>query len=262
MTTALTIPQHELPTTLGGAGKAGVNVPPKRVGLRVPLLKMVHKADSKEAIDRGELPGTFRYGDRVLGDQVTVVFLKVDDVRHYDVTVDANKPPRTLCASHDGQVPVPEIEEPQAPECFGCEHAQWRNGVDPKSGKTKRVPPPCKSGFAFLGVLPDLDFAPFWFLCQGTAEKPAANFVRGFLSDPTTKALSQWKVSLTAERQQAQTGGLSWYTPVFAVRETLAVDAFASFVEAAKDVPFTFFLSQGDAERNDGSGASDEDVPF
>jgi len=260
-------PAHDVPAALqGGRLKPGLNVRPSRLGLRIPALRLIHRVQTPEQIARGWVPGHYVYGEHVLPD-VTVLFLKVDEVRRWDRRHEGKV--RTACASADGIVPVPEVATPPAASCALCPYSEWTNGrVDPATQKAARVPPKCSPGFAFLGALVDLNDAPFWFVCAGTAEQQARAFLEAFQTDPTVPALHAWQVRLSSK--PAEKGGLVWYLPVIEPRAILPTSLYGALATHAADLRYVPFLggrgggepAEAPPDLDDVPPPGDDDVPF
>ncbi len=258
-----------VPALLGGAQqKRGVNVRPQRIGLRVPTLRIVQKVDKTEDIDRGVRPGHLRYGHQTF-ERVVAVFLKVDEVRRFDERGPDGRP-KTRCASADGRRPLELISEPLHESCDLCAKAQWLDGVDARTRQPKRIPPPCRPGFAFLGLMVDQNYAPFWFICQSTAEVNARKYLREFYEDPAAQYLHEWRTEITTAFQQQERGGLTWYVPVFTLKRRdppelyrQAFDAVAATPEA-RFLPYLGLGAAGEAEPEgeDPPGMPTDDAPF
>lgn len=259
--------RREVPAALqGGQLKPGLNVRPSRLGLRIPALRLIHRVQTPDQIARGWVPGHYVYGEHVMP-AVTVLFLKVDEVRRWDRKHDGKV--RTACASADGLVPVPEVAAPPAPACALCAYSEWTNGrVDPATQRAARVPPKCSPGFAFLGALVDMNDAPFWFVCTGTAEQQARAFLEAFQTEPTVPALHAWQIRLSS--RPAEKGGLVWYLPVFEPRRIEPESLYGPLAMHAADLRFIPFLGgRGGSEpaeampdMDDVPPPGDEDVPF
>jgi hypothetical protein len=268
-TTAVSVPAtaRAVPPALqGGRLKPGLNVRPSRLGLRIPPLRLIHRVQTPDQIARGWVPGHYGYGDHVMP-AVTVIFLKVDEVRRLDRRHDGRV--RTVCASADGIVPVPEVVGPPSDRCAACPNSEWTNGrIDPATQKPQRIPPPCAPGFAFLGALVDLNDAPFWFVCAGTAEQQARAFLEGFQNDPTVPALHALQVRLSSK--PAEKGGLVWYLPVFEPRQVEAPALYGALAEHAADLRYVPFLggraggepAEAPPDLDDVPPPGDDDVPF
>lgn len=253
-----------VPALLDRSRKRGVNVRPSRLGLRVPSLKILHKVDTAERIQAGEVPGYYKYGDRIMP-AVSVVFLKVDEVRRYDIKPEGGGMPRTLCASGDGIRPFEQIQDPPSLTCEGCRYGGWKDGPE-----GERIPPECQPGLAFLGVIPEMNTAPFWLVCQKTAEPGAREFLRSFYHDPDAIYLHELRVRLTTEHQTSEKGGLSWYIPVFTIEKgrNMAEDYVRAFEMVQEGMVFMPFLGGGarmseePPERADVPPPDDSDIPF
>jgi hypothetical protein len=241
-----------VPTTLGGKGRQrlGVAATPQQLGLTIQPLKILHTVKSREAFAAGARPGTFEFKKRNLGEHVDLIFLLQKNVRVYQVR-DHDKV-QTLCASVDGIVPIAEAPVPQAERCGICPRAAWTDQIKDGqvvlrkdgSGRPKQDPPDCTSGFAFLAIFTEESpFAgnPCWFLCKGTAEKPAREFLREWDSQGMT-ALFEWRVRLGL--QEDRSGGLVWYLPTFQVIETYPLERWMPAYEAARSVEYVHFIGR------------------
>lgn len=258
----------------GMATKRGVYLDDHDLGVRLPQLQIVHKVDSAEAIARGELPGGFKLGDRLFPPALSVVFLLARRVRQWQVKQNGGKP-ESRCASADGITPLDDLAEPPSPLCKPCPQNQWRPGTRlGPDGKLKNLPPACGRGVALLGVIPEANYLPFWFVCFRTAEPAARKFVRAFREDPTVGGLEQWQVRLTTELTRDEKGGLVWYLPIFTVEHVLPADQYAAMAAAAASLTFRPFVgaasraaegptdSAQDPPPNDAPLPDDDDIPF
>lgn len=245
----------EVPTTLGRSRqRLGVAATQAQLGLTIQPLKIKHSVKSREEIAAGVRPGTWEFKKRNLGETVDLVFILQKNVRVYQRR-DHDKV-QTLCASSDGIVPIIEAPVPQAERCAGCPRAAWtdrmKNGVvvlrTDGSGRAAQDPPDCTSGFAFLGLFTEESpFAgqPCWFLCKGTAEKQARDFLREWDSQGLT-ALFEWRVRLGL--QEDRSGGLVWYLPTFTVVQTFPLERWMPAYEAAKGVEYVHFIGRDAVE--------------
>lgn len=237
---------------IGGKSRQriGVAATPQMLGLSLPPLKIIHAVKSREAAAAGAMPGTWEYKRRNLGPTVDVIFLAQKNIRVYQVR-DGEKV-QTRCASSDGVVPIMDAPVPQSDRCATCERAVWTDVVkDGKpvlrsdgSGRVKQNPPDCTSGFAFLGILTDdspFPASPFWFVCKGTAEKPAREFLKEWDSQGMS-ALFEWRVRLGLDEDRS--GGLTWYLPTFKVIETYPLERFMPAYEAASQIEYVHFIGR------------------
>ena len=275
---SLVIPENgvvKLPALLGGGGKAGVNVRPSRVGMRLPQLSLVHKVETREDIDKGFRPGDYRYGKDTPLSMPRVIFLRLDEVRQWDEFDRGGSDKRIVkCASVDARVPAPKVENPPAADCDTCPHSQWKTDKTRtgRGGKFARVPPACSPGFAFLGLIPELGMAPFWWTFFNTQEKAAANFVRDFLNHPTAMAPHELVCRLTSE-QTTNTAGAKWYLPIITVEELIEPHYFGQAAALATEMPWDPYVTRSGedgeevtpGEEPPDQGApmpSDDDIPF
>ncbi len=240
-----------IPATLGRSRqRLGVAATPQQLGLTIPPLKIRHSVKGRQDYAAGARPGTYEFKKRSLGETVEVIFLSQKNVRSYQVR-DGEKV-ATRCASSDGLVPIPDAPVRQAEHCAICPRAAWTDVVkDGKvvlrsdgSGRAKQDPPDCSSGFAFLGIFTEdspFPAQPFWFLCKGTAERMARDFLREWDSQGMT-ALFEWRVRLGL--QEDRSGGLVWYLPTFEVVETYPLERFMPAFEASKGVEYVHFIGR------------------
>jgi hypothetical protein len=116
------------------------------------------------------------------------------------------------CASSDNKTPDPKVAQPKDRDCDHCEFGKWE-----EDAARKRHPPPCQEFIALLGVLPQKDYKPFWFICSKTARKPALEFVRAVqkVREEGVAHIAQLQVRITTEEQSKS--GIFWYTPIFSV---------------------------------------------
>lgn len=255
-----------------GGGKMGVAVMQDEVSRLVPLLKIWQPLNITAALARsGVIAGQYRFGNKNY-DALSVVFLRVDHMRHYDVQTTPGEMPRTLCASANGLVPLPEVRNPPSDRCrwfddgieeeMFCPKATWRQAGDKKARD-------CRPGFAFLGIVPELNGAGFWMVTQKSATRNAFAFRKAFLQDPHVSYLHEWKVRLATEEKEQEKGGGRWYVPVFEVERTLPSDLYMPAFEAAQRIAYKPFLSRalaGEGEEppdhSDVPDPADEDIPF
>lgn len=248
-----------VPATLGKSRqRLGVAATPQQLGLTIPPLKIRHTVKGRQEYAQGARPGTYEFKRRSLGETVDVVFLSQKNVRSYIVR-DGEKA-ATRCASSDGIVPIPDAPVKQADHCAVCARSAWTDviGKDGKpvlrndgSGRTKQDPPDCTSGYAFLGIFTEetpFPAQPFWFLCKGTAERMAREFLKEWDSQGMT-ALFEWRVRLGL--QEDRSGGLVWYLPTFEVVETYPLEKFMPAYRASEAVEYVHFIGRDSIEVED-----------
>lgn len=255
-----------VPAIGGKRTRIGVAATPQQLGLSLPPLKIIHAVKSREQAAAGAMPGTWEYKRRNLGPTVDVIFLSQKNIRVYQVR-DGEKV-QTRCASSDGIVPIPDAPVRQADHCQTCPRSVWNDLYkDGKpvlrsdgSGRVKQTPPDCNSGFAFLGIMTEdspFPASPFWFVCRGTAEKPAREFLKEWDSQQMS-ALFEWRVRLSLEEDRS--GGLVWYLPAFSVVETYPLEKFLPAYQAAAEIEYVHFIGR-DVVEDDEQPARDVTPP-
>lgn len=211
---------------------------PAQLGLNPPELRIIHSVRGRNDLGK---PGQLRFGKECL-DEVSVVFLRAHPLRilregEENSTV-------VTCASIDGQVPHPSVIHPKSSVCRGCDYAQWTDG--PSGGR--RIAPPCGESIAFLGVRPDAQDAPFWFIAKSSAAKAAKEFLSDVNGDQEVNALAECRVVLTTEEKR--NGGVIWYVPIFTVRKPLIpfkkYEALVAAVEEVFYIPTVQDQPEGD----------------
>jgi len=241
---------------------------PRDLGLQPAELRIKHKKQKRG--EKGE-PGQFFFTDAkdVYYDSVRVVLLKATKAR---IFYEGKFPKRRIvCASCTGLEPMAEIAAPKAPQCVDpsthqplCAYAEW---TDNPEKPDKRLPPKCGGIIAFLGVRPDAGDAPFFFVCGGTAEQPAREFMGSAHKIPGFTKLRSAVITLTTLEKSRE--GSTYYIPTFTAEVDPSLDArYRALYEVARDVIWVPPLLTGGGEEKAGEEPKDvtpEDdglVPF
>ncbi len=252
---------------------------PQQLGLRPLELRIISKIDRQDYDpEKHGKPGQLRLGNRFF-DHIECVFLKGHRFRTL-AEGPAGKQ-RTTCVSADGWDPHEAVPEPKSLHCSERIMGDRERPMCPYSlfnelpDGTKK-PPLCSDGGALLGVMPALEYLPFWFPVKGTSWRLAMRvFLVELQAMAGANALHQFPISITTQRQQK--GGNSWYTPVFTVAGSLyPYEAHAEIAAAVGEAVYVpFFFTEGAAASDDGSGEpapvtvgamvpppADDDIPF
>lgn len=269
--------EDHVPARLGGfgVGIAGVEATPEQVRIRIPMLKPIMGSLKADQIRAGWIPGEWKLGkDRLLGPTVEVVLLRAFKIRHYDVEKDGYEYSQTTCASQGAVVPLRGVSDKQAERCADCPVGDWTDHPTKlkADGTPVRVAPGCKSGWAFLGALPQdagegkRRMMPFWLPCDASgAEAIAGKFLSETLPSNGVETLHATTVVLTTKKLGDE---LEWYVPLFAIGRQIPAATFQPFYEAARDWSYPFFLhrpkagSAAPADHDDAPPPSDEDIPY
>jgi hypothetical protein len=216
------------------------------LGLRPRMLRLIHKVDRAEDVERGLKPGYLQLGNDPCVPSLEVVLLKGAITR---VFMEGDGPSaRATCGSPDGRQPYDFLVNPKSPECPPCPYAQWE--TNPQTGK--RVPPPCQRAVVFLG-LEGLHSqngpTPFWWVCKRTSFQPAQTFMAELQQSPQIGSLRELRIRITTERKAAPGGGVTYYVPVFSIagHDPSQRNTLRKLFELARDVNYTHGLADDGA---------------
>jgi hypothetical protein len=232
--------ERRIATQINMTGIAGFESITDRsiLGSQFPELR-IHHATRRQ----GELgvPGQYKLNAQPLpmlapGAKIPptkVIFLKGQQMRLLSEGPTRDKM-RAVCASSDGREPVATLLHPRGRNCIECDYAQWKDGPN-----DKRIPPPCRPGLAFFGILPgdpENDAAedqPFWFVCKGGgAFRRAKEFIQAIRGARNARGIWQVVVNLTTSEES--NNGVYWYDPVFSItEERLPYERFAEMARLA-----------------------------
>jgi len=219
------------------------------LGLKPRMLRIIHKVDRAEDVERGLKPGFLQLGNDVCVPTLEVVFLKATIGR---VLMEGDGPSaRPTCGSADGREPYPFLAHPKSAECPSCPYSQWE--TNPQTGK--RIPPPCQRAIVFLGlegVKSTTGPTPFWWVCKKTAFQPAQQFLADLQQSSQVGSLREVFVRITTERKAQPGGGVTYYVPVLTVADHQPGNrnGLRKLFDLARDVTYTHGLQDegGEAE--------------
>lgn len=265
-----------MPTLVGGMRGGmigGVDIDPARLGLKPPRLQIIHKRDRR---DQQSEPGQMVLGKLVF-DEVTAVFIRAHAGRQ--LPLGEGKESHIACASEDGKEPLSDIQA-FSEHCKPCAYAQWEtvNG--------KRVPPPCTTLTAMLGVLlegktyasrnePEKitpgEFRPFWLIGSKTGEIPLVDLLteaQRLSMEEGVDHLSQLVVQVTTKENAGD--AFTWYTPEFAILRRLDRKDYQEMAEQAAELRWAPTVRQEASDREKlptravegDEHVDDSDIPF
>lgn len=229
---------------------------PSDLNLTPPRLRIIHKKERRE--DPGE-PGQLQLGSQFY-DSLEVVFVKAHTGRQ--CAEGEGRDTRTTCASTNGKFPHPTVAEPKDSQCGRCEYGKWK--TNPAGG---RIAPKCQLTMCLLGVVPELDYRPFWFIGSKTGRRPTLEFV-SYAQAAQLEGLShvgQLVVRMTTAPQTSQTGQMTWYVPVLTVILREEPKKYQELFEQARDIYYLPPLAATVEEGEEGEqvvSAGDEVNPF
>ena len=245
---------------------------PADLGLRPRMLRIIHKVDRAEDVQRGLNPGYLQVGNDPSVPALEVVFLKAQ-IGRVLLEGDAASA-RPTCGSADGREPYRFLAHPKNAECPSCDYAQWE--TNPTTGK--RIPPPCQRAVVFLGlegVRSTNGPTPFWFVCKKSAFDPARQFLADLRQSSVIGSLREVFVRITTERKTQSGGGISYYVPVFAMADHQEGNrnGLRKLFDLAHDVQYTHGLEDVSVEEEPeepldvtpppgGNGGTTDGIPF
>lgn len=215
---------------------------PADLGMRPRMLRIIHKVDKAEDVDRGLKPGYLQLGNDACVPFVQVVFLKANMTR---VLQEGDGPSaRSTCGSANGRVPYEFLTHPKAAECPPCEYSQWE--THPQTGK--RIPPPCQRAVVFLGlegIRSPEGPTPFWWVCKKTAFQPAQQFLAELQQSSQVGSMREVVIRIGTEAKKQPGGGITYYVPVFSVvtHEPGQRQGLRKLFDLAQDVHYTHGLA-------------------
>jgi hypothetical protein len=247
---------------------------PADLGLRPRMLRLIHKVDRAEDVERGLKPGYLQIGNDPPVPGLEVVFLKAQIGR---VLLEGDGPSaRPTCGSADGREPYRFLAHPKSAECPPCEYSQWT--TNPTNGK--RIPPPCQRAVVFLGlegVRSTTGPTPFWFVCKKTAFQVAQQFLADLQQSTAIGSLREVFVRIATERKTQPGGGVSYYVPVLTMSDHQPGNrnGLRKLFDLARDVQYAHGLEDAGSETEPesdevidvtpspaGNGGTTDGIPF